>query len=115
MWIDKDETLVEHRNKDTWQLPVVSKDGEYLGNVIGQIVDPYECIVRYFLIYSPKRDVRFLLPSDTVVAIDDEVDCGIEIDRITQIPYYEESIDREEEATIYSVLAQAPYWEYEHM
>ena len=49
MWVDENKTLWEERNRDLWQLPILSQDGEYLGNVIGQIVEPNRYLVRYLV------------------------------------------------------------------
>lgn len=112
MWIDKEQTLVENRNKDTWQLPVVSDEGDYLGNVIAQIVQPSECMVRYLLVYSPQG--HYLLPSDTVVHIEDKVYCEVSADQFQQLPRYSAGISKQDQEEIYEVLAQPPYWEVEN-
>ncbi len=111
MWLDQKKTLLENRNKDTWQMPVLSSDGDYLGNVVAQIVEPEECMVRYFLVYQPDQQRQFLLPSDTVVAIDDKVYSHVQAKQIAQIPQYGQSIERDDEWIIYDIITKTPYWE----
>ncbi len=110
MWLNRDKTLLENRNKDTWQLPVVDVDYNYLGNVIGQIVEPEEYMVRYFLIYDPNQQRRYLLPSDTVFAIEDKIYSTVDITQIAQFPSYSQDIERDDECKIYEIISQKPYW-----
>ncbi len=111
MWIDSDKQLVESRNVDTWQLPVVNQAGEYFGNVTAQIVQPSACMVRYFKVYSSDTNRHFLLPSDTVFSIDDKVYCNVDSDRVAQLPEFIEEINREKEMEIYRIISKKPYWE----
>jgi len=110
VWINEAETLLEHRNKDTWQLPLESGDGQYIGNIVAQVVEPEECMVRYFLVYQAEKSRHFLLPSDTVTDISDKVYCELDSQQITQIPAYESRIDRDDEHHIYQSVHLSPYW-----
>ncbi|NMB38395.1 MAG: hypothetical protein GX994_02335 [Firmicutes bacterium] len=111
MWLDQNKTLLISLNRDTWQLPVRNNTGDYLGNVVAQIVEPKEYLVRYFLIYNPNQERRFLLPSDTVTAIDEWICCTIGAEYIAQLPDYTQSLEREDEIRIYQIISQTPYWE----
>ncbi len=103
--------LVEHRNKDTWQLPVFSCDGRYCGQVVSQIVSPTEYMVRYFLVFSPLLASHFLLPSDTIASIEEEVHCELEAIRILSLPPYDLDLSRKQEERIYACIERTPYWE----
>lgn len=111
MWIDRKKSLVLDRNRDTWQLPLINFAGEYLGHVVAQVVEPHACMVRYFLIYDPSHNRRFLLPSDTVTSIDDQVCCDIKYQQVALLPEYKEVIEREDEVQIYQIVDRTPYWE----
>ncbi len=66
LWVNCSHTLWVDRNPDTWQLEVMSRDGAYCGNVVGQIVDPKQCLVRYFIVFQADQMRHFLLPGDSV-------------------------------------------------
>ncbi|MFY9202433.1 MAG: hypothetical protein WAO96_02235, partial [Limnochordia bacterium] len=77
MWIDKNRTLILDRNIDTWQLPLVAASGSYLGNVVAEVIEPRAYMVRYFVVFDPNAQRRFLLPSELVTDIDDKIFCDI--------------------------------------
>lgn len=111
MWIDQNKTLIIDRNVDTWQLPLVAASGSYLGNVVAEIVEPRAYMVRYFLVYDPNSQRRFLLPCELVTDIDDRVLCDITPNQTALLPEYQQWIDRSHERRIYQVLNRTPYWE----
>ncbi|HHT37356.1 MAG: hypothetical protein ACE3NC_08570 [Candidatus Wallacebacter cryptica] len=111
MWLDRDRTLILDRNRDTWQLPLVDCSGDYVGQVVGQIVEPKACMVRYFLVYDPESERRFPLPSDLVVQIGDEIHCQISPQQIARLPEYKQQLEREHEILIYQIIDRIPYWE----
>lgn len=111
MWVDEKKTLWEERNRDLWQLPIFSRDGEYLGNVIAQIVEPQEYLVRYLVVYSPKDEKRFLVPCETLMAIDQVVHCHVSAADLMQLPAFHMEISRNLEEQIYQTVDHPPYWE----
>ncbi|NLM38949.1 MAG: hypothetical protein GX205_02750 [Firmicutes bacterium] len=111
MWVDENKTLWEERNRDLWQLPILSQDGEYLGNVIGQIVEPNEYLVRYLVAFSPGQQKRFLVPCETVLAIDQVVYCRVSAADLEQLPAFQTEISRNLEEKIYQMVDSTPYWE----
>jgi len=111
VWIDQNKTLIIDRNVDTWQLPLVAASGSYLGNVVAEIVEPRAYMVRYFLVYDPNSQRRFLLPCELVTDIDDRVLCDITPNQTALLPEYQQRIDRSHERRIYQVLNRTPYWE----
>lgn len=111
MWLDQNKTLLVNRNRDTWQMPVEDSNGDYLGNVIAQIIEPDEYMVRYFLVYDPNQSRHFLLPSDTITAIDSRIYSKVRAQQISRLPEYEETLERDDEIIIFSTLAETPYWE----
>lgn len=114
MWLDQNKTLLLNRNSDTWQLPVENSLGDYLGNVVAQIVEPQEFLVRYFLVYNPIKNRKFLVPSDTVISIDERICSTINSTQSSRLPEYEQSLERDDEEKIYDIIAQTPYWETHH-
>lgn len=110
MWLDYQKTLLANRDRDTWQLPVISCSGDYLGNVVGQIVEPAQYMIRYFLVYSPQQERRFLLPLDSVIDIDDEIHINVNTEQVLQFPKFSQEIQRDDEIAIYDIISQSPYW-----
>ncbi|NLM53603.1 MAG: hypothetical protein GX195_01585 [Firmicutes bacterium] len=111
MWVDERRTLWEERNRDIWQLPIVSSDGEYCGNVIAQIVEPREYMVRYLVVFSEDQQKHFLLPSDTVERIDQVVKCQVNAAHLKALPPFHRQVSRQLEEQIYEVVRRTPYWE----
>lgn len=111
MWLDQNKTLLVNRNRDTWQMPVEDSDGDYLGNVVAQVVEPEEYMVRYFLVYDPSHDRRFLLPSDTVLAIDNRIYSKLSANQIALLPEYDQVLERDDEIEIFKTLSETPYWD----
>ncbi len=96
---------------DVWQLPLKDTSGAYMGNVVAQIIEPDEYMVRYFLIYNPDQERRFLVPTDSVTNIETEVLCDLSQDQASLLPEYDQSLERDEEIAIYQILDRTPYWE----
>ncbi len=111
MWVDEQQTLWEERNRDIWQLPIISRDGEYCGNVIAQIVEPQEYLVRYLVVFYKGQEKHYLLPSDTVERIDQVVQCQVNAARLMELPPFHNQISRKLEEQIYQVVKRTPYWE----
>jgi hypothetical protein len=111
MWIDKNRTLILDRNIDTWQLPLVAASGSYLGNVVAEVIEPRAYMVRYFVVFDPNAQRRFLLPSELVTDIDDKIFCDINPSQTALLPEYHQRIDRSHERRIYQILNRTPYWE----
>lgn len=107
MWVNETKTLWLDRNKDTWQLPVVGIDGVYCGNVVAQIVDPKQCLVQYFVIFSPTHDKKFVIPSEIVTKIDVVLHCICREDCLHKLPEYEQTLSVELERKIRIVLDNA--------
>ncbi|HHT72551.1 MAG TPA: hypothetical protein GX008_02420 [Firmicutes bacterium] len=111
MWVDEQQTLWEERNRDIWQLPIISDDGEYCGNVIAQIVEPQEYLVRYLVVFSKGEQKHYLLPSDTVERIDQVVQCKVEAAYLRELPPFGRQISRQFEEEVYKAIGLTPYWE----
>lgn len=110
MWLDETKELYEHRHRDTWQLPVISRDGWPLGQVISQIIQPQEYLIRYFLVYSPGSG-RFLLPAEVVSSIDEAMVCTISHSQAGNIPPIAGPVTRVFESEIHQALGLEPYWQ----
>lgn len=104
MWVNDERTLWIDRNPDTWQLQVVSCDGAYCGNVVGQIVDPKQCLVRYFIIFVPDQTRHFLLPSDSVRKINGELHSAHGAANLLRLPDYQHIVTARLEEEIRIVL-----------
>lgn len=111
MWINESKTLWEDRNRDTWQLPLLSNDGWYCGNVVAQVVDPHQCLVRYFIVFSHQYKRQFLVPSDAVELIDQEVHCSVSAHHLQQVPEFRQTLSPQMEAEVYRAIQTKPYWE----
>ncbi|HHX02239.1 MAG TPA: hypothetical protein GX739_06170 [Firmicutes bacterium] len=111
MWIDKNRTLIIDRNLDTWQLPLVAASGAYLGNIVAEVIEPLAFMVRYFLVFDPNSQRRFLLPCDLVTDIDKKVFCDISPTQTALLPEYGQRLDRNDEKRIYQIVNRTPYWE----
>lgn len=111
MWVDEEKTLWEERSRDIWQLPIVSYDGEHCGNVIAQIVEPQECLVRYLVVFSHGQERHYLLPCETVAKIDQAVHCQATAANLRQLPSFPMRISRNLEWQVYKALDCTPYWE----
>ena len=117
MWIGKNRTLIIDRNLDTWQLPLIAASGSYIGNVVAEVIEPRAYMVRYFLVFDPNSQRRFLLPCELVTAIDEKVFCDITPTQTAQLPEYKQRLDRTDEIRIYRIVKRTPYWEdtiYDH-
>jgi len=111
MWIDEQQKLWQERNRDIWQLPIISGDGEYCGHVIAQIVEPQEYLVRYLVVFLKGEHKHYLLPSDTVEHIDQVVQCQVEAAHLKRLPPFQSPLSRQLEEQIYQVVQRRPYWE----
>lgn len=110
MWVDDKETLWAEPNRDTWQLPLLSSDGEYLGNVVAQVVEPAQCLVRYFVIFSRTEERQFLIPSEAIANVDTSL---IALDpqvALRCLPSYYQHLSKELEHEIHQALGRSPYW-----
>lgn len=104
MWVNDNQTLCVDRNPDTWQLAVTSREGHYCGNVVGQIVEPQQCLVRYFIVFSPERTKHFLLPSDSVRKIETDLQSAHSAENLFSLPAYYHSVTEDLEKRIHAVL-----------
>jgi hypothetical protein len=111
VWINESKTLWEDRNRDTWQLPLFSSDGIYCGNVVAQVVDPHQCMVRYFIVFSRQNQRQFLVPSDAVELIDQKVQCSVRACHLRQIPKFCQTVSPQLESDVYRAIESKPYWE----
>ncbi len=109
MWVNEAQTLWVDRNRDTWQLPVLSSDGAYCGNVVAQIVDPEQCLVRYFVVYSRLEARQFLIPSGTIEDIDTALHCLCPASNLQKLPTYAQHVSGKLEQEIHSTLGTDPY------
>ncbi|NLJ80116.1 MAG: hypothetical protein GX335_03715 [Firmicutes bacterium] len=110
MWVNKRKTLWSNRNGDTWQMPFCSKEGICCGTVVAQIVDPKQCLVRYFCVYSPRRKIRFLVPSSAIDSINGAVRSSLQANILGKLPPYLSHVSRRLEQKIHQTLGQRPYW-----
>lgn len=110
MWVDEQKRLWEDRNRDTWQVPLISSDGAYLGNVVAQVVEPSQYLVRYFLIFSHDQDRRFLLPSDAVQALGENLRSLDAEEVLRCLPSYQAQLSKKIETEIYQSIGREPYW-----
>lgn len=104
MWVNNNRTLWLDRNPDTWQLEVMSCDGAYCGNVVGQIVEPKQCLVRYFIIFAADQTRHFLLPSDSVHKIEGELYSAHTAKSLLRLPTYHHTVTERLERQIHAVL-----------
>lgn len=104
MWVDEAKTLWLDRNRDTWQLPLLCIDGVYCGNIVAQIVDPRQCLVRYFVVFSHLQTRKFLIPSETVTQIDTAVHCACGQNCLQKLPDYVQKLTVEFEQQIQEIL-----------
>lgn len=110
LWANETQTLWIDRNRDTWQLPVISSDGAYCGNVVAQIVDPQQCLVRYFVVFSRTEGRQFLIPSATIEEIDTVLHCTSDTTCLRKLPAYVLQIPRQLEQEVHLALGEDPYW-----
>lgn len=110
MWVNDAETLWTDRNRDTWQLPLISSDGAYCGNVVAQVVEPKQCIVRYLVVFSNQAAKQFLIPSESISAINTSVQCDHSNICLQKLPAYQSHISRTLETEVHQILGQEPYW-----
>lgn len=110
MWVNEKKTLWSDCNGDTWQLPFLSKEGCCCGRVVAQVVDPQQCLVRYFIVYSQSRAGRFLVPGDSVECIDSAVRCSLPAGSLQKLPLFNQNISIRLEQEIHRALGRTPYW-----
>ncbi|NMA61577.1 MAG: hypothetical protein GX956_06835 [Firmicutes bacterium] len=108
MWVNETRTLWVDRNRDTWQLPVLSSDGVYCGNVVAQIVNPKQCLVCYFVVFSHLEERQFLIPSDTIEEIDAALYCTCRFHALQKLPNYVQELNTKLEREIQLALREAP-------
>ena len=105
MWVNEDRTLWADRNVDTWQLVVRSADGFDCGNVVAQIVEPGQYLVRYFVVFLADADKHYLLPSDAVRNIEGELLSVYTAECLLSLPTYHHTVTPCLEKSIRAVLA----------
>lgn len=109
--VNEEKTLYETAVKDLWQMRCKTLDGQTVGRVIRQVIEPQMYTIRYFVVYQPEADRHFLIPSNTIKDIaGDEVCCDLDIERIKALPAFKQRADRQYEETIYKTLGRKPYW-----
>ena len=110
MWIDSNKTRSWNAIEIHGEMPLIDACGSVVGHVVGQIVEPKEYMVRYFLVYDPNSERRFLLPSELVVNIENEIYCEVQPSQIAALPEYEQNLERDLETQIYQIIERTPYW-----
>jgi len=113
LWVNEAKTLWADNNRDIWQLPLFSQDGLYCGNVVCQVVEPGQCLVRYLVVFSKKRSCQYLVPCECIQTIGRAVRCTIRSDFLEKLPPYSTDISSRLELEIYRTLGQKPYWAQE--
>lgn len=113
MWVNEAKTLWADKNRDIWQLPLFSKDGFYFGNVVSQVVEPEQCLVRYLIVFSKERACQFLVPSECIQSMDQTVRCSIPSYFLEKLPAYDAQLSAQLELEIHRTLRWNPYWKQE--
>ena len=105
--------LLETKTRDLWQLELVSADGHILGRVVRQIVEVDMYTIRYFIVYCADTGKHYIVPSDTIYAIeDDRVYTSLTRAHLTKLPDLSVPVEDVEEE-IYRIIGHRPYWEEE--
>lgn len=109
--LDPDATLYETGTREVWQARLVTSDGQEIGPVIRQVVEPGMYMIRYFVVYDLREDRHVLVPTNTVTDITaSEVVVNVSCDHIRQMPAFHREMTRGFEETIYHVLDRTPHW-----
>jgi len=82
----------------------MSRDGAYCGNVVGQIVDPKQCLVRYFIVFQADQMRHFLLPGDSVQKIEGELHSTHSAKNLADLPAYHHTVTERLEREIHAAL-----------
>ncbi|MBI2914455.1 MAG: PRC-barrel domain-containing protein [Firmicutes bacterium] len=109
--LDPDKTLYEVGTRDLWQSEVLSQEGESVGRVIRQVIEPEMYTVRYLVIRTLPADRHVLIPSNTVTDITEEaVCCGLSKSEIERLPNFLQEMNRAYEEELYRTLNRKPHW-----
>ena len=109
--LNPDATLYETGSREVWQSTLVTSDGEAVGPVIRQVVEPEMYTIRYFVVYDLQRDRHILVPSNTVREITDaEVICALSLGDVQVLPPFNHAMDRHFEQEVYQAARRTPHW-----
>lgn len=109
--LNPDETLYEMGSREVWQSTLVTSDGQEVGPVIRQVIEPDMYTIRYFIVYDLHRDRHILVPSNAVTDIHDaRVYCGVSAASIESIPSFQDYVNRGYEEEVYEAARRTPHW-----
>ena len=109
--LDPDATLYETGTREVWQARLVTCDGEEIGPVVRQIVEPRMYTIRYFVVYDLKADRHVLLPTNAVTDITaTHVIAAVSGEHIRKAPAFGREMNRDFEELVYGALEKTPYW-----
>lgn len=109
--LDPDHTLYETGSREVWQSTLVTSDGQEIGPVIRQVIEPGMYTIRYFVVYDLARERHILVPSNTVIDIQDaRVYCAMSATEIAGVPSFMQSLNRGYEQEVYAAAGRTPYW-----
>lgn len=72
--------------------------------MVGQIVDPKQCLVRYFIVFQAEQKRHFLLPGDLVQNIDNELHSTHSAKNLLGLPAYHHRVTEQLEREIEALL-----------
>lgn len=109
--LDPEATLYETGTREVWQSRLITADGQEIGPVIRQVVEPGMYTIRYFVVYDLKQDRHVLVPTNTVTDITPtQVHTNVSCDHIRQMPAFQREMTRGFEETVYDALDRTPHW-----
>jgi len=109
--LDPDATLYETGTREVWQSRLVTSDGQEIGPVIRQVVEPGMYTIRYFVVYDLREDRHVLVPTNTVTDITStHVHTNVTLEHIRQMPAFCHEMTRGFEETVYDALDRTPHW-----
>lgn len=109
--LDAEETLFVVGSKEVWQSRLVTSDGEEIGPVVRQVVEPQMYTIRYFVVYDLREDRHVLVPANTVTDITaSEVQVDVSSLGVAQMPAFHHEMSRCLEKSIYDAIGRTPHW-----
>lgn len=109
--LDPDETLFETGTREVWQALLTTSDGEEIGPVVRQVIEPKMYTVRYLVVYDVVRERHVLVPSNTIVEIaEGRVHASLASRDVAQLPPFSQSVTRSFEEGLYQAVGRTPYW-----
>lgn len=110
--MNEDRTLYEVSDRDAWQAELITRDGQRLGRVVRQVVEPESYMVRYLIVYCPTNGRRLLFPASAVVDIEageiHSVLSSVDAERLPD--YATAELTRAIEWEVYNAVNRTPHW-----